>query len=188
MHPPADFPETPDGQRPPESRPAFPAPAYRSGPLRRLTLSIKFEIGRSGPQMGRMRAEGQTRPTMGDRFRGWLYRAVGEGLESRKQPPAVPTSDRRPRLEEPDEDPPRDPMVSPQATASFWETLTPAERRALESLASWVRFAVLTGVASDSTGSGFVVRFVTAMNSVSTRPSKRSVRPSTKVARWRATE
>ena len=142
MHPPADFNETPDEQRPPESRPAFPARAYRSGPLSRLTFSIKFEIGRSGAQMGRMRAERQTRPTMSDRFRGWLYRAMGEGLEPRKQPPEVPAGDRGSRPEEPDEDPPRDPVVSCQATASFWETLDPVERRALESRASWLRFAI----------------------------------------------
>lgn len=141
MHPPADIPETPHEQDPPESRPAFPASADRGGPLSRLTFSFKFEIGRSGTQVGRMLAGRQARSAMVDRFRGWLYRALGEGLEPQREPPAVPAGDQGSRLEETDEDPPQDRVASRQAKASFWDTLNPAERRALEARASWVRFA-----------------------------------------------
>jgi Cyclic nucleotide-binding domain len=141
MHRPDDFHETPDEQRPPQARPDS-APADRGGTRSGLTFSIKFEIGRSGPLLGRMRVERQARPAIANRIRGMLCRVLGEGLEPRRQSPTSPAGDRGSRLEEADADPPREPVVSRQARVSFWETLNPVERRALESLASWVRFPV----------------------------------------------
>src|SRR5580693_3169578 len=141
MHRPDDFHETPDEQRPPQARPDS-APADRGGTRSGLTFSIKFEIGRSGPLLGRMRVERQARPAIANRIRGMLCRVLGEGLEPRRQSPTSPVGDRGSRLEEADADPPREPVVSRQARVSFWETLNPVERRALESLASWVRFPV----------------------------------------------